>query len=102
MWWTDEGHRAAHRRGNPTSLSTPDQRGSMKHISPIQKLHVLRRTPHLSAFKPDKFFLPVSSIPLSGALSPNNPLLSLCRSSPGIRAHPRHTFTPLLLTIEFP
>src|SRR5215471_8458302 len=101
MWWTDEGHRAAHRRGNPTSLSTPDQRGSMKLISPIRKLRVLRCTRHLSAFKPDRSFPPVSSIPLSVALSPNNPLLSPCRSSPGLRAHPRHTFTPFLLTIEW-
>src|SRR5215469_1104916 len=100
MWCTDEGHRAAHRRGNPTSLSTPDQRSSMKLISPIRKLRVLRRTRHLSAFNPDRFFLPVSSIPLSAALSPNNPLLSPCRSSPGLRAHSRHTFTPFLPTIE--
>src|SRR5215469_6653483 len=100
MRWKDEGQRAAYRCGNPTSLSTPNQRGGMKLISPIRTLHVLPLAPHLFAWTTDRFFLSASSTTLSAALLLSHPLSRACPHPLDSPAQPGHTFTLFLSTIE--
>src|SRR6266436_4822363 len=49
VWRTNEGHRTAHCRRNPTSFSTTDQLCGMRLLSPTRKLWVLPGAAHLCA-----------------------------------------------------
>src|SRR6266481_2292530 len=57
VWRTNEGHRTAHCRRNPTSFSTTDQLCGMKLLSPTPTLRALLRATPLFAWSENKFLL---------------------------------------------
>jgi hypothetical protein len=64
VWRTNEGHRTAHCRRNPTSFSTTDQLCGMKPLSPTPTLRALPRATFFSAFSPNRSLRSASSTTL--------------------------------------
>ena len=100
--WPDEGHRAAYRCRNPTSLSTRGHRCSMKALSAIRTLHVPRCGSHLSAWPSDRSLLSASATAFFSILFRHNQLLHNRCHVLHPRARPWPTSTPLLPIIESP
>src|SRR5260370_16618788 len=65
VWRTNEGHRTAHCRRNPTSFSTTDQLCGMKLLSPTPTLRALLRATPLFASPENNFLLPAYSTTVS-------------------------------------
>src|SRR5215470_5356935 len=61
VWRTNEGHRTAHCRRNPTPFSTTDQLCGMKLVSPTPTLRALLRATPLSAPSENEFLHATSS-----------------------------------------
>src|SRR6266853_634696 len=101
MWWTDEGHRKAHRCRNPTSFSTTDQLCRMRLLSPTRELWVLPDAPHFSASPSNRSLLPPSSTTVFAMLFRRSQFSRTRRHVSCPAAQSRHGLTPLLPTIEF-